>query len=142
MFVLDDGTLRILNMFIGAGVNFENFSINGTPITLIAQRRSDNSWKIEKIGGAGDAGTLDVIVTDSTGTKNEFSLTESFSRDFPLDLDPEDWELEVLIINKTHHDLSVRFTVLLDGEVVHDQYRFFQSGASQAWSQARSITNE
>ena len=64
MFVLDDGTLRILNLFLrSAGVYFERTSINGIPITLIAQKRNDNSWKIEKIGDAGASGTLDVIVS-------------------------------------------------------------------------------
>ncbi len=152
MFVLDDGTLRILNMFIrGDGrVNFENFSINGTPITLIAQRRNDNSWKIEKIGDSGAPEKLELLVsTDFTetangefiyNTKHEFALTESFSRDFRLD--PHNPRLAVELTNNTPHDLSVHVTLLFDGEVDYDERELFQSGSW--WQKVRmwGITNE
>ena len=151
MFVLDDGTLRILNMFLNAreGVHLENTSINGTPITLIAQRRNDNSWKIKEIGDAGDPGALDVIIsTDFTytsngalryGMKHEFALTESFSQDFRLD--PDKPGLAVELANNTPHDLSVHVTVLFDSEVKYDERELLQSRSWLTWS-TQSTTNE
>ena len=153
MSVLDDGTFRILNMFLGAGIHLERTSINGIPITLIAQRRHNNSWKIEKIGDTGDTedpGTLDIIVsTDFThasfdassgepiyNTKREFALTQGFSQNFRLD--PDNPELAFEITNNTSHNLSVHYTVLFDGEVEKDGRGLLQSGSS--WSWARSIT--
>ena len=139
MSVLDDGTLNMLNLFLNSRqIHFENTTLNDFPFTLIAHRRNDNSWKIEKLGDAGDAGKLDVIVstnyigTFSGGspefiynTKNEFSLTESFSQDFRLDSD--DPMLAVKITNNTPHDLSVHLTVLVDGEVEADERDLFTS---------------
>ena len=76
MSVFNDGTLKMLNMFLNTRqIHFENTTLNGTPITLIAHRRNDNSWKIEKIGDAGDAGKLDVIVsTNFTTTEVQESI--------------------------------------------------------------------
>ena len=147
MFVLDDGTFRILNMFLRTGIHLERTSINGTPITLIAQRRHNNSWKIEKIGDTGDPGALDVIVSTDFihasygeliyNTKREFALTQSYSQDFRLD--PDNPGLAVVITNNTPHNLSVHYTVLLDGEVEEEERGLLQSGSS--WSWAWSITN-
>ncbi|MDE0016832.1 MAG: hypothetical protein OXU51_11635 [Candidatus Poribacteria bacterium] len=69
--VLDDGTLKMLNMFLNTRqISFENTYINDTPVTLIAHRRNDNSWEIDEVGDARDAGKLDVIVSTN------FTMTE------------------------------------------------------------------
>ena len=151
MSIFEDGTLKMGNLFLNTRqIHFENTSLNGTPITLIAQRRNDNSWKIEDIGDAGEVGSLDVIVsTDfteiSTGeitynTKHKFALTESFNQDFPLD--PNDPRLAVEISNNTAHDLSIRFTILLDGEVEDDESESFTSRSRSIRWWAWSTTNQ
>ena len=173
--VLDDGTLKMLNMFLNTRqIHFENTYINDTPVTLIAHRRNDNSWEIEKIGDAGDVGKLNVIVstnftttevqesiygeesseilkdlgieTERTTTKllyytkDEFALTESFSQDFRLD--PDDQRLAIEITNNTPHDLSVHFTVLIDGEVEVDERESFTSRSRSFRWWTWSTTNE
>ncbi|MDE0323375.1 MAG: hypothetical protein OXN27_05585 [Candidatus Poribacteria bacterium] len=166
--ILEDGMLKMGYLSLNTRqIHLENTSLNGTAITLIAQRRNDNSWKIEKIGDAGDAGKLDVIIsTDfienpepkypnfnpangidsyledldnyssyqpiTYNTQHEFALTQNFSQDFPLD--PNDPRVAVIITNNTSHDLSVHFTVLLDGEVETDERESFTSGSRYLWS--------
>ena len=150
--ILDDGTLNMFRLFLNSRqITFDNTTLNGIPFTLIANRRNDNSWKIEKIGDAGDAGTLDVIVStdyivDSSGeiinfnTKHQFALTESFSQDFRLDLN--DPRLVVGIVNNTPHELSVHFTLLIDGEVEDDERESFTSGSRSIRWWAWSTTNQ
>ncbi|MDE0683115.1 MAG: hypothetical protein OXI63_09395 [Candidatus Poribacteria bacterium] len=72
--------------------------------------------------------------------KDEFSLTESFSQDFRLD--PDDPRLAVEISNNTSHNLSVRFTILLDGEVEDDERESFTSGNRSIRWWAWSTTNQ
>lgn len=152
IFVLDNGALYMLNQYLDVRqISKINTSINGTLITLIAHRRNDNSWKIDKVRDTRD-NKLDVIIsTDFTkkkkqiqedypeyhplhgatrtrdevtyNTKHEFALTESFNQDFNLEpyAGPRT-RLAVAIRNNTHDDeLSVRRTVLIDGVVESDE---------------------
>lgn len=73
-------------------------------------------------------------------TEDKFALTESFSRDFPLD--PDNPRLVVNITNNTIHDLSVHFTVLLDGEVEIDKNESLTSYGSWSRTLKWGITNE
>ena len=144
MSVLDDGTLKILNMFLNTRqIHFENTSINGTPITLIAQRHNDNSWKIEKIGDAGNVGKLELLVSDdfiwdpdgspTHNTEDIFSITEDFEQTFPLDSNAP--RLSVKLINKTPYTLSIRLTILLDDESEHDESENeFTPGSAMSYS--------
>ena len=71
----DGATFVIPTLMLGESINVSRSIINNKPYTFKAHKRDDNSWKIEEIGDAGDAGKLDVIVsTNFTTTEVQESI--------------------------------------------------------------------
>ena len=112
--IFDDGTLTMLNMFLDTRqIHFDNTTVNGTPITLIAHRRNDNSWEIEKIGDAGGVGSLNVIVsTNFTATKVQESIydEETSERLKDLGIETERTTTKLLYYTKDEFALTESFS--------------------------------
>ena len=132
--IRDDGGGKFLVFNVGTGINIKNSRINGKPYTLVANKRPDGSWEIKEVGRAvgGTDGSavrgLDLTVStdftvfeEATGpdrvvyhSKEEFSITQDFDRDFQLN--PDAPRIAYEVFNGTPYTLSVRIILLIDGE--------------------------
>ena len=125
MSVLDDGTLTMLNMFLDTRqIHFDNNTVNGTPITLIAHRRNDNSWEIEKIGDAGGVGSLNVIVsTNFTATKVQESIYDEETSEILKDLGIETERTTTQFIYDTKDEFALTESFIQDFHLDPDDQR-------------------
>lgn len=132
--ILDDGSGKFLFFNFGTGLTLINSQINDKNYTLVASKRPDGSWEIKEVG-RGDGSTVRglhlTVSTDFTvfeevtgpdrvvyHSKEEFSITQDFDRDFQLN--PDATRIAYEVFNGTPYTLSVRINLLLDGEAVDE----------------------
>ena len=144
--IRDDGGGKFLFFNFGTGLTLRDSQINDKNYTLVASKRPDGSWEIKEVGravGGTDGSAVrgldltvstDFEVTDTNRvvyhSKEEFSITEDFDRDFQLN--PDAPRIAYEVFNGTPHTLSVRINLLFDGEADDGEDTFeFSPGDSR-----------
>ena len=114
--------LLILLLFVGCGDNDNDLPETATVMVEVSA---------PKVLKPTDA--LRLIVSTDLNTKEEFSITQDFNQTFQLD--PDTPRIYVQLINPGP-SVSVRLTVLIDGEVEYDETELLTSGSSIGFSRS------
>lgn len=131
--VLNNGNAHFLYATVGTGITMLGTLFNDQRYTFVASKRDDGFWEIKEVGES-SGGELTLSVT--TYTKQTFAITQDFDQDFQLD--PDDWRISVALFNGTSYTLSIRITLLLDGEVEFGEEELMTPGTSISRTRTRT----
>lgn len=138
--VLSDGTGYFspenVHITVGEEIFIKGSTFNDQSYTLVASKRDDGFWEIKEVGESSEllSGELILIVSIDYDPEKEFPITQDFDRDFQLD---PDWPgISLALSNGTVHTLSVRVTLLIDGEVDINEEDQLEPGASLQWERS------
>ena len=75
--VSNSGLGQFLFFSSGSGLNIENTTINGVLYTFVAEKQTDGSWEIEKVGDDGTSNNAPTFTDGTTATRSVAENTAS-----------------------------------------------------------------